>query len=146
MRTRMTAEQMRAAAARAIQARAFGDRVDQLRMRGKAQIVVAREADDFTAVDRHVRGAWCVGGAPASAQAARVDFLQAFGECVEQMHQRASASVASKVSRVRVASSASSSSSRMYGGIRYTVVPIGRNNSSRCSAFSKKRRENVLAC
>ena len=86
MRARVAAEQMRAAAARAVSLRAFGDRRDQLRMRGEAEIIVAREADDLAAIDGHVRGARRVGDAAATAQAVFVDVLEPLGECVEQMH------------------------------------------------------------
>ena len=86
VRARVAAEQMRAAAAGAVALRAFSDRGDQFRMRGEAEIVVAGEADDLAAVDCHVRGARRVGGTTMAAQTARVDFLEAFGERVEQMH------------------------------------------------------------
>src|SRR5271168_4206165 len=51
VRTRMTAEQMRAAAARAVVARALGERGCQCGMRGEAEIVVTSETDDRAAID-----------------------------------------------------------------------------------------------
>src|SRR6188768_2842275 len=109
---------MRAAAARAIALRAFGQRRSELRMRGEAQIVVAGETDDGAAVDGHMGRAGAVGDAPLAAQPVRGEVVEALGERVEQLHQRSPPTVASNVSSVRAASSASSASSSTYGGIR----------------------------
>ncbi|KOT06761.1 8-amino-7-oxononanoate synthase domain protein [Burkholderia mallei] len=113
VRARVAAEQMRAAAARAVAARAFGERFDEARMRGEPEIVVAREADDCAAVHRHVRAARGVRDAAAPAQPLRVDVGEALFERGERIHAWASDSVASSVARVREASHSISPSSRM---------------------------------
>ncbi len=117
VRARMAAEQMRTAAARAVEARAFGERRAQRLVRREPEVIVAREADDLVAVHRHVRGAGAVRDAAPAAQAVPVDIGETLLERIEERvggaAHAASASVASKVTRVRSASSMSSSSSRM---------------------------------
>ena len=84
----MAAEQVRAAAAGAVALRAFGERGDERRMRGEAEIVVAREADDLATVDGHARIARGVGGAAHAAQPLRVERGEAALQGIEQRVRR----------------------------------------------------------
>src|SRR3989442_12995599 len=140
----MAADQVRGAAADAIQRRTLAQRLDHARMRGQTEIIVAAERQHRAAVDLPPRRAGRVGGAPTAAQAVLVERLQLGFQLSEQFHGR-SAITCSNTARVRAASPSISASSRIYGGIRYTVWPIGRSSNSCSSAVVKKRREKVAA-
>src|SRR5471030_3002591 len=122
MCARMAAEQMRSTAARAVFSRTFRKCFAQGFMRCEPEIIVACKADDLASVHRHVSGAGAVGDASATTQTVALDIGETLFQRLEKSGRckahAASDNVASKTVRVRSASSASSSSLRIYGGIR----------------------------
>ncbi len=114
MRGAVSAEQMRAAAARAELRGAFGERGDERRVRGEPEIVVARETDDLAAVDAHPRGAPRLDGLAPPREPLRRELGETLVQVVQQVHidYRSSAMTCSKVARVRHASRSMSASAR----------------------------------
>jgi hypothetical protein len=68
MRLHVTQDQMRSAGADTVPAGAFARGIDQLAMRGKAEVIIAAESDVFATVYSDVRALRCLQHAATSAQ------------------------------------------------------------------------------